>query len=321
MSTPLTRRNAEDMVLFAYVVSAGSITGGGKMAGMERSSVSRRISSLESRLGVSLLERSTRQLRLTAEGREYYRHCARVVEAAEDAEASARGYRIELQGALKIAASMCEAEKYLSKSFAEFAKLHQKVRIELSLNKTHDSLLSSGADLLLHWGALFDRDLESVHIGEVPESLWASPAYLAQLGGSVSIEALKQADTICLASEDDRPVWQLFDASGVVDVEIFPQFRVDTISGCRDACLSGLGFAKLPDYLCRAAVAGGELTQVLTHYHTIGDSLYAVHSDNHFPGRAAQAFIRFLVRQLQATQPRRPHAGLVLPAVAHSEAP
>ncbi len=293
-------RKTGDMILFAQVVEAGTITGGSKRMGLERSTVSRRITSLEDRLGVSLLERSTRKLRLTEIGRQYYQHCLRVVEAAEDAEAAAQGYRVAPSGVLNVAVSLSEADRFLSEYITEFVEHYDQIHVELNLDAQLDSLATQKADLFLHAGPLNTKGATGLSIGEIRHCLYASPAYLKRLPASGSPESLKQAATISLATEADSVRWHLSAPHERIDLMIFPRFRVRTLAGARDACVSGLGVAKLPEYLCRDAERRGELVRVFSEWRVPGDTLLALYGENQYLTRKSKAFIEFLKERLAA---------------------
>ncbi len=298
MTTHTESRKTGDMILFAQVVEAGTITGGSKLMGLERSTVSRRITSLEDRLGVSLLERSTRKLRLTEVGRQYYQHCLRVVEAAEDAEAAAQGFRVAPSGVLNIAASMAEADRFLSNLIADFIESNEQIHVELSLDTTSEALLDQKADLLLHAGKPGDLGTTGTRIGQIREYLWASPRYLKRIPITGSPDSLKQAATISLTQEPESIRWQLRSPRERIDLTVFPRFRVRNLTGCRDSCVSGLGVAKLPEYLCLDYEQRGELVRLYPNWRIGGSALYAVHGRNQYLTRKAKAFIEFMSERL-----------------------
>ncbi len=303
MTPVLEARNTGDMILFAQVVEAGTITGGSKRIGLERSTVSRRITSLEDRLGVSLLERSTRKLRLTEIGRQYYKHCLRVVEAAEDAEAVAQRGRVEPAGVLTIGASLCEADKFLADTIAEFVDRYERILVELDTDVSDPTAAIEQSDVFLHIGEPSDLDTSGARVGQINEYLWASPDYLSKHAVGSEPESLQQAACICRIDAADKVLWSMQSQDTQVNLTIVPRFRVRSLASCRDACISGLGVAKLPEYLCREAERRGELTRIYSEWRMTGEHLYALRGDKQLLTRKGKAFIDFLRERMALSHP------------------
>lgn len=298
MATPAARKTG-DMILFAQVVEAGTITGGSKLLGLERSTVSRRITSLEDRLGVSLLERSTRKLRLTEIGRQYYQHCLRVVEATEDAEAAALGYRVAPSGVLNVGAIMSEPDQLLSPLIADFVAANDRIHIELSLDDAARLIENPKVELLLHTAATRLDGFSSVRVGALRESLWCSAAYLARHATPAAPEMLRNAAVIDLHSDTESRGWQFERGREKTSLRVFPRFRVASLVACRDACRTGVGIARLPDYLCSVDEIRGELVRVLPDWQLGGIALFAAYRENQFLTRKAKAFVEFLDGRLR----------------------
>ncbi len=290
----IAARMTGDMVLFAEVVGAGTITGGSKRLGLERSTVSRRITSLEERLGVSLLKRSTRRLHLTEAGHQYYQHCLRVVEAAEDAEAAAQGYQVDPSGQLAIAAIIPEADSLLSALIAGFMEQHPTLSIELKLVESANEPAAYAADLTLFAGDPGLAGGSAEKIGALPEHLWATPEFLRSSGLNGSPEGLQQVPTIGLAQDADRLQWGLQAAHARVQLNIAPRLRVNTLKACRESCIAGLGVAKLPEYLCRAAEQRGQLIRLYPDWQINGTPLFTLHRETRFLTRRARVFVDYM---------------------------
>ncbi|MEO0578474.1 MAG: LysR family transcriptional regulator, partial [Pseudomonadota bacterium] len=267
--------------------------------GLERSTVSRRITSLEDRLGVSLLERSTRRLRLTEIGRQYYQHCLRVVEATEDAEAAAMGYRVAPSGVLNVGAILSEPDQLLSPLIADFVAVNDRIHIELSLDNASRLIENLKVELLLHTTATRLDGFSSVRVGTLPESLWCSPAFLSRNGTPTAPEMLRSAAIIDLHAESESRAWQFERGRDKTSLRVFPRFRVASLIACRDACRSGVGIARLPDYLSANDELRGDLVRVLPDWRLGGIPLLAAYRENQFLTRKAKAFVEFLDGRLR----------------------
>lgn len=294
----IAARKTGDMVLFAEVVNAGTITGGSRKLGLERSTVSRRITSLEARLGISLLERSTRRLRLTAAGRLYYLHCMRVVEAAEDAEAAARGNEVQPSGKLTIAAVIPEADSLLSDLVTEFKMRHPALSIELELLDSDKDPTAFATDLTLFAGESNEASASRVEVGSVREFLWSAPKFLRASGLNGSPEGLQQIATIGLDRQRGKIRWTLSAKHARVQLDVAPGLRVSSLKTCRESCIAGLGVAKLPEYLCQTAEQRGQLVRLYPDWKLAGTPIFSLHRDTEFLSRNARTFVDFLGSEL-----------------------
>jgi len=149
----------DDMRAFVAVVEAGSFTAAADRLDMAKSAVSRRISSLEARLGVQLLQRTTRQLNLTDTGRSFYERCARILADLDEAEAAIHQEHGELRGRLRVALPLSFGIRHMYRPISEFAATHPKVSFDLDLNDRRVDLVQEGADLALRIGRLSDSSL------------------------------------------------------------------------------------------------------------------------------------------------------------------
>lgn len=298
MTIAVETKTTSDMVLFAQVVDAGTITGGSRNVGLERSTVSRRISSLEERLGIPLLDRTSRTLGLTEAGRLYYEHCLKVVEAAEDAEAVARGFQVEPHGVLDIYACVSEVESFLSELIAEFSAVNRNVQVELSLCDEATMAAEDLTDLGLCLGPVEHDRLASRKLASVGESVWASPAYVQRNSVIGKPGDLDQHAWISHV-EQSRPLrWHFSNGDSSTAVSGRPRFTVHNLISARQAAVAGLGVAVLPNYLCREAEQRGELVQLLPDWSPPDGELLAVFSTERFLARKATAFLEFARHEL-----------------------
>lgn len=305
MTIAVETKTTSDMVLFAQVVEAGTITGGSRSVGLERSTVSRRITSLEERLGIPLLDRTSRTLGLTEAGRLYYEHCLKVVEAAEDAEAIARGFRVEPHGVLNVYASVSEVESFLTELIAAFCAENRNVRIELSLCDNAAMRAPDITDIGLCLGPVPHEGLGARKLASVGESLWASPRYVRE---NSAIETPADLDQHAWIShvEPDRPLrWHFSRGDATTAVSSRPRFPVHSLVSARQAAIAGLGIALLPNYLCREAECRGELVQVLPAWAPPSGDLLALFPTERFLARKASAFLDFARHELTDGQFRQ----------------
>lgn len=287
MTIAIGNRNTSDMVLFAEVVDAGTITAASQHVGLERSTVSRRMTSLEDRLGVPLFDRSAKILGLTEVGRRYYEYCRRIVEAAEEGDAVARGMRIEPAGTLTVHASMSEVESFLSQVIDRFVKCNKNVDIALSLYEGGRMTAEHIDGVGLCLDPMTDVGLTVRRIADVGESVWASTSYLARHSAIEAPDDLRDHACITHVDYEGRLRWQFVSDGRSTSVGIEPRFCVQSLVSARQAALAGLGLAVLPNYLCREAEQRGVLIRVLRDWTPPSGELMAVYPTAKFQiGRA-----------------------------------
>ena len=169
-----------DMVLFVAVAKAESFTRAARALAMPVSTVSRRLGEMETRLGVQLLTRTTRQVVLTDIGAIYFERCRAIVDAAEAAQAELQGQSAVPRGRLRISATADFALTYLTPVFEEFATRFPEVSFELDLTPRSVDLVAENFDVAIRMGQLPDSQLVARKLGASARGLYASPAYLAQ---------------------------------------------------------------------------------------------------------------------------------------------
>ncbi|MEM7765352.1 MAG: LysR family transcriptional regulator [Pseudomonadota bacterium] len=291
--------HASDMVLFAEVVDAGTITAGSRQVGLERSTVSRRMTSLEERLGVPLLNRAGRNLELTEAGRRYYEYCRRVVEAAEEAEAVTKGFYVEPRGVLTIHAAMSEVEAFVTLLIEEFQEHNRNVDVSLSLHENNALTTDSVDGIGFCLQGAVGQGLTVERLAPVAESIWASPDYLGRHSRIETPDDIR-AHACIAADELDQVRWSLTSGARHTSIVVTARFHVQSLVSARQAALAGLGLAVLPNYLCRGGERAGDLVRVLPDWEPPGEHLTAVYPAEQFLPRNAKAFLDFTKQALQS---------------------
>jgi DNA-binding transcriptional LysR family regulator len=228
-----------DMSVFAAVVRDGGFTAAARSLGLTKQSVSERIARLEQRLGVQLLIRSTRALRLTEIGARYHEACTAIVAQAEQAESDARQAQHHPVGIVRVTAPVGLGAPLLVPTVRELRRLHPDVRVELVLDETIVDLIRDGVDLALRAGSVestptfFARTLFETFTVVV-----ASPAYLVEHRPR---EARELAHLPCIARRR-ADTWNVEGQRVAIDGVV----TVNTFEAARDAALAGIGIAQIP---------------------------------------------------------------------------
>ncbi|CAI0900343.1 LysR family transcriptional regulator [Serratia grimesii] len=262
----MLRANLNDIQVFMAVVDAGSFIAGSHAMGLSRSAAGKAITRLEERLGTRLLNRTTRALSLTDEGREFYQRGLQILASVDDAEASVAGTKSTARGVLRLTVPAAFGRLLLLPLLAKYLAAWPDVQVEMSFSDRLADLIDEGFDLAVRMGVTApDTRLVSRVVAKYQTVLCASPTYLAKHGEPRDVDALAGHDCLLFSSRNQKQSWRLRDDQGIwVKAMGRSRLRLDNGEAIRDAALSGLGIAYLPDFLVNEELATGRLKQVLT---------------------------------------------------------
>ncbi|AXM95198.1 LysR family transcriptional regulator [Pseudomonas plecoglossicida] len=287
----------EDMRIFAQVMDAGSFTAAADRLGMSKQSVSRRLMQLEERLGVRLLNRSTRRLDATPLGQHYYQSALRLLGEVQQVEQDISGQTQALRGTLRLSAPLSFAMAHLGCLLTEFLQLHPQVDVEVDLSDRAVDLIGEGYDLALRIGALEDSSLIARRIADVERVYCASPAYLKARG--VPRRPAELAGHDCLPYGHSRQVqWQFRHAGKAQAIAVSGRMRANNGEMLRDAAIAGMGVTYLPTFIVGQALAEGRLVTLLDDWAPPALQLSAVYPQHRQVARPVQGFVGFLRERL-----------------------
>ncbi len=283
----------DDMLLFAEVVATGGITAAAERLGLRKSTVSRRLAALEARLGIRLIERNTRRLRLTEAGRDYHAHCARLVAEARAVNQALSESRGTPQGTLRIATLSLLGE-LLTPLIAELLLRQPLMRVEVSLAEGHVDLIAEEYDLALRTGPLADSSLVARRLGRLRTGYYASPGYLGRHGTPRTPEELQRHECVLLAEPGTDEVWFLGEGKRARTIPVSGRLRVPSVRAGQAAARSGLGLVRLPASLVADDVRGGLLVPVLEDQTPPGIPVFAVYPSSRQLPLKVRAFLTLL---------------------------
>jgi DNA-binding transcriptional LysR family regulator len=250
------------VAVFAGVLEAGTFRGAALALRVPRSTISRKIAELEDRLGVRLLERTTRSVRLTDEGAAYHRHVLPALEALREAERAASTGRAAPSGRLRITAPDGFGRSSFAEALAEYMRLYPAVELDVELTNRRVDLVAEGFDLAIRAGWLADSTLVSRRLGRAqPVRLHASPAYLRARGTPRRLKDLAEHD--CLVLTGAPRTWPLRRSGRVAEVPLRVRAAASSFELLLELALAGQGIARLPEHMGVAAVRSGALRTVL----------------------------------------------------------
>lgn len=286
----------DDREVFFNVVEASGFGAAARRLETTPASVSRRVKSLEQRLGVRLLQRTTRKLSLTEAGERYYREGRRLLHELNELEQALTASAHEPEGELRIVAPMSFGQRRLAPLVARFAKLHSKLRISLILEDHETDLIDEAADLAIRIGYPADSSMIARAIAPVPRYTCASPEYLERRGYPESPEDLLHHDCLHYNLISEREEWTFLGEDGEQTLAIKGSFCSNNGDVLAEAAMQGLGITLLPYFIVEEGLADGRLVRLLEDFERASLTLFALYpSRQHVPAKTR----RFLEHLLE----------------------
>ena len=283
-----------EMAVFARVVATGSLSAAARELSLSPAMISRRLAALESRLGVRLVNRTTRSLHLTDEGASYYESCARVLAEIAQADAAVSAGRQEPQGSLRVALPASFGNQHVAPLIPQFAARYPAVQVFLSLSDRNVNLIEDGFDLAVRIADLEDSSLAARKLAPNRRVVCATPDYLRRHGTPRAPQDLAQHK--CLLATDFTGSWEYKDPAGKPgEVRVTGRYVCDNWEVLREWALAGMGIALKSTWDVRRHLEDGSLVSLLPGYSFHSDvAIYAVYPHRrHLPAKT-RAFIEFL---------------------------
>ncbi|MGE0747540.1 MAG: LysR family transcriptional regulator [Rhodospirillales bacterium] len=283
---------------FARVVEAGSFSEAARRLRVSKSVVSAQVQRLEERLGVRLLQRTTRRVAATEAGLAYYRRCARILAEAEAGEQEALALHREPRGTLRISAPDTFGWMHIAPALKDFLAGNPGLSVELSLSAAHVDLVGQGLDLAIRIGRLpADSPVVVRRLADSPLIVCAAPSYLAGRPAPERPADLARHDCLVFSPLGWGGKWGFVAESGVGWVTVSGSLATDSGEVLREAALAGLGIALLPAWAVADALADGALVRLLPRHPLPSSTVYAVYPSNRMMSAKVRAFVTFLARR------------------------
>ena len=290
-----------EIAIFIKVVETGSFTQAAKALGMPNSTVSAKISSLESRLGLTLLTRTTRKLALTPAGDVFFQKCSTaLVEIFKAQDEVARDQK-EPQGLLKITAPVDLGERLLPEVISKFVKKYPKISIEAVLLDRKVDLIGEGVDLALRVGNLDDSSFIAKKLGTIYFGVMASPRYLKEAGMPKSPKELSSSHSCIQFTALGVDSWTLTSGRSSLTVPLKSQILSNDLNVVKSLTLAGNGVALLPMFLCAEDVKAGRLVRLLPEWSANERAVHFVYPGQKYVPPKLSTFIQFASESLKKT--------------------
>ena len=293
------------MRVFTRVAAAGSLAAAGRALGLSQTMVTKHVDALEARLGVRLMQRSTRRLTLTEAGRSYLDACGRILARIEEAEQEASAGQVEPRGLLRMNVPVPFGTRQIAPLLGAFIARHPQVSVELGLNDRLVDLIEEGWDLAVRIGVLRDSSLVARRLAPCRTVVCASPAYLEAHGRPRTVADLAGHNCLGYTLSDRLSAsrWG-FGLDGVVVANVTGSLRSNNGEALRVAALAGLGVIYQPSFLVSDDLRADRLVALpLDHETMAAGHVHAVfRPDRHLPPKS-RAMIEFLAEQFGRDPP------------------
>ena len=295
------------MAFFSLLARCGSFSATARELNVSTPAVSKRLAQMEARLGVQLLNRTTRRVSLTPEGETYLAHARRILADIADMEQLVSRTQSTPQGLLRVNATLGFGRSHIAPLISDFVRSHPQVQVQLQLSVDPPPLASDAFDVCIRFGEPPDARVIARRIAPNRRLLCASPAYLAQRGTPKIPSDLARHDCIGIRQGDDAyGQWRLSPArkNGAVEVvKVLGGLSTNDGEIAVNWALEGHGIVMRAEWDVARYLRSGRLVQVLADHHTPPADIYAIYPQRHQAAARVRAFVDFLVGRFASSTP------------------
>lgn len=282
--------------IFLEVVKHESFAGAARSLGLTGPAISKQVQSLEEKLGVKLLNRTTRHVSLTEEGAVYFDRARKALEDLDEAEQQIQELKACPTGKLKINAPMSFGVQFLTKPIAEFASAYPDVELEVDFSDRWVDVAGEGYDVVIRIASLEDSNLVARKLAPCPIVLCASSKLVEKLGLPFSVNDIKEYPAVVYNRHTQKEQWVYSDKNNVKgSITLNRKFAANTAEMQLDACLQGIGVSLLPIFSAHEYIESGDLIQILPEYKTFPErGIHAMYPQNRYLSTRTRLFIDWL---------------------------
>lgn len=285
---------------FVEVIARGSLSAAARAEGVAPAMISRRLDALEERLGVKLLQRSTRRLALTDEGTAFLEDCQRILADLENAETAVSERSARATGHLSISAPAGFGRWHVAPLMPSFLAEHRELTLTLSLNDRVVDLIGEGIDVAIRIAAMSDSNLVGVKLADNRRVVVASPDYLKRQGTPQTLADLARHNCLAISSDGSQRGWTFRQGGKNITLKVEGNMECNDGEVLHHWALAGKGLAWRSMWEVGAEIESGKLVSVLDDYAAPGNDIYAVFAQRrHLPLRI-RAYVDFLRRAYAA---------------------
>jgi DNA-binding transcriptional LysR family regulator len=287
------------MRVFVEVAECKSFVAASRKLGLSAPAVTRTIAQLEHDLGVRLFNRTTRHVRLTDSGNQFFVDVKRILEDVEQAEASASGSYTEPKGVLTVTAPVLFGQKHVAPILAEYLQNNPSVTVKALFYDRVTNILDEGLDVAVRIGHLKDSSIYAIEVGSVQRVVCASPDYLKKHGIPTHPSELKDHDIINASTVESSTTWRFQSPEGKQVVKVSPRLHCNQNGAAITAAKQGFGITRLMSYQVGEECNNGALTRILRDYETDPLPVNIIHLEGRQANAKIRSFIELAVARLR----------------------
>lgn len=287
------------MTVFVAVAEESGFAGAARRLGMSPPAVTRAIAALEERLGVKLLNRTTRYVRTTEAGQRYLEDARRIIADADEADEAAAGINATPCGHLTITAPVLFGRLFVMPRVVEFLKLYPAVDVSALFLDRVVNMLEEGVDVAVRIGELPDSAMRAIRVGSVRRVLCASPEYLQQNGIPHNPQDLHQHQIVAAVGVTPTVEWKFSHKGESSSVRIKPRLTVTSNDAAIEAVSHHAGITRLISYQVASQLASGQLKTVLAEFEPPPLPIHVIHREGRYSSAKVRSFIDFIAASLK----------------------
>ena len=288
------------MTAFVAVVDGGGFAPAARKLKLSPPVVTRAVAELEARLGVRLLTRTTRVVRVTEAGARYADDCRRVLAAVDEAEQAAAGSHAVPRGHLTVTAPVLFGALFITPIVTDYLARYPEVDASCWFVDRMVNLVDEGVDAAVRIGELPDSSLQAVRVGQVRRVICAAPAYLAHAGTPATPDELAQHRIVSAGGVTPSPAWDVNDGGKLRVVKLRPRLTTTSNDAAIAAALGGFGLTQVLSYQVAEHLRDGRLQRVLVAYETAPSPVHVVHREGRHASAKVRAFLDLAIATLRA---------------------
>jgi DNA-binding transcriptional LysR family regulator len=286
--------------VFVRVSESGSFSAVAREMGLSQPAISRQIAALEEHFGERLLQRTTRSLTLTDDGRDLLVHATRVLESLEEAETAVGRRRGTVAGTVRLSVPATFGRLYLAPRLGELLAAHPALEIELLLNDGLADLVSEGIDLAVRAGPIGDSSFIVRKLAPVARYAMASGEYLDKHGTPQIPGDLAGHNCLIFTQSANPYEWQFNGPERLINVPVTGRFRSDAGDAIREAVISGYGIGMLPAWYFRDEIETGKVRVILRDWHVPGIPVHIIYPSRRYLSPRVRAVMDFLLAEFSS---------------------
>lgn len=293
-------QDLNDLFYFAKVIENRGFAAASRALGMPKSTLSRRVSLLEERLGVRLLQRNASKFSLTHIGELYFRQCQAMIAEAEAAQDVVDRSKAEPRGVISVTCPVSLLQALVSPMIARFLAAYPLITVNLASTNRRVDVIEEGVDVAfrVRFPPLENSNLVMKSLGRSEQLLVASPSFLDGHGRPDDPRQVAALPTMDLTRVTRRHAWELTGEDGdMITIPFQPRYVTDDMAALRDAALNGIGIVQLPEYMVRTDIRAGELEVVLPEWRPKAGIVHIVFASRRGLAPAVRHFIDFMEKE------------------------